>query len=202
MTDTKERPFKCHECPKAFRRKAEVKRHMMTHSEKKPFQCGKCGKSYKVRISLKKHLMTHMPEGAVRGSGQTERHGPMRVHRYDHIMRGWVGDIDVTDRGGRTRVINVFLPLDEHDNSRHEGQGNEGIHGMMTSTRKTDYSTANNVSVDHQTTFPTQFWPPVHGYQAMEKASSVFVVSPVYPEHPYASNAFSQCHMGLQNGLN
>ncbi|KAL2758581.1 hypothetical protein ACRALDRAFT_1075119 [Sodiomyces alcalophilus JCM 7366] len=58
-----ERPFKCDQCPTAFNRNHDLKRHKRIHLSVKPFPCDCCDKSFSRKDALKRHKL-------VKGCGQ------------------------------------------------------------------------------------------------------------------------------------
>lgn len=58
------KPFKCKECPKAFRRSEHLKRHIRSvHSTERPFACIFCDKKFSRSDNLSQHLKTHKKHG-------------------------------------------------------------------------------------------------------------------------------------------
>jgi hypothetical protein len=55
--NTEERQFKCDECPHAFHRNHDLKRHKRIHLEVKPFPCHWCDKRFTRKDALKRHLL-------------------------------------------------------------------------------------------------------------------------------------------------
>lgn len=56
-------PFKCHVCPKEFRRKVSLQDHIATHTgEKLQHQCAVCGKEFKQSGTLRRHMLIHSGE--------------------------------------------------------------------------------------------------------------------------------------------
>ncbi|ROT37541.1 hypothetical protein SODALDRAFT_340774 [Sodiomyces alkalinus F11] len=58
-----DRPFKCDQCPTAFNRNHDLKRHKRIHLAVKPFPCDYCDKSFSRKDALKRHVL-------VKGCGQ------------------------------------------------------------------------------------------------------------------------------------
>ncbi|SCV03694.1 LAME_0H12486g1_1 [Lachancea meyersii CBS 8951] len=62
--DEDEKPFKCQECTKAFRRSEHLKRHIRSvHSTERPFHCSYCDKKFSRSDNLSQHLKTHKKHG-------------------------------------------------------------------------------------------------------------------------------------------
>jgi hypothetical protein len=57
----KHKKHSCNECPKAFTKPIDLKRHLMTHSKTKPFKCShpNCSSSFTLKATLKRHTWTH-----------------------------------------------------------------------------------------------------------------------------------------------
>ena len=51
-----QRPYKCQECPKAFKHKHHLTEHKRLHSGEKPFQCSKCLKRFSHSGSYSQHM--------------------------------------------------------------------------------------------------------------------------------------------------
>ncbi|CEP63915.1 C2H2-type zinc finger protein LALA0_S09e05358g [Lachancea lanzarotensis] len=62
--DDDEKPFKCRECTKTFRRSEHLKRHIRSvHSTERPFHCPYCDKKFSRSDNLSQHLKTHKKHG-------------------------------------------------------------------------------------------------------------------------------------------
>lgn len=62
--EEEEKPFKCQECTKAFRRSEHLKRHIRSvHSSERPFHCSYCDKKFSRSDNLSQHLKTHKKHG-------------------------------------------------------------------------------------------------------------------------------------------
>ncbi|XP_038245272.1 zinc finger protein 436-like isoform X1 [Dermochelys coriacea] len=58
----KEKPHKCPECGKSFRRKWDLTKHQRTHSGERPYPCTDCSKSFSHVSNLIKHQRIHTGE--------------------------------------------------------------------------------------------------------------------------------------------
>ena len=56
---TREKPFKCSKCEKAFSESGKLKVHDRTHTDEKPFSCSLCDKKFRMTHQLKAHGMLH-----------------------------------------------------------------------------------------------------------------------------------------------
>lgn len=56
-SNTEERSFKCDQCPHAFHRNHDLKRHKRIHLEIKPYPCHWCSKRFTRKDALKRHLL-------------------------------------------------------------------------------------------------------------------------------------------------
>ncbi|KAI9025935.1 hypothetical protein CLU79DRAFT_743813 [Phycomyces nitens] len=50
------RPYKCHDCHRAFARKHDLQRHSRVHTGLKPYSCAGCNKAFARTDALKRHL--------------------------------------------------------------------------------------------------------------------------------------------------
>ncbi|KAI0475905.1 hypothetical protein GGR56DRAFT_442180 [Xylariaceae sp. FL0804] len=54
-SQSQDRPFKCDQCPQAFNRNHDLKRHKKIHLEIKPYPCTRCEKAFSRKDALKRH---------------------------------------------------------------------------------------------------------------------------------------------------
>ncbi|KAH3899849.1 C2H2-type zinc finger protein SCDLUD_004147 [Saccharomycodes ludwigii] len=60
-SDDNEKPFKCSECIKRFKRQEHLKRHFRSvHSDERPYPCTLCDKKFSRSDNLTQHLKTHL----------------------------------------------------------------------------------------------------------------------------------------------
>lgn len=65
---TGERPYCCSICTKSFTQKVHLEVHMRTHSSEKPYSCTVCSKTFSQNIHLRVHFRTHTGERPYRCS--------------------------------------------------------------------------------------------------------------------------------------
>ncbi|KAI8842416.1 hypothetical protein BJ741DRAFT_593018 [Chytriomyces cf. hyalinus JEL632] len=69
-SNNREKPHTCSDCPKAFARSNDLKRHQLTHTpEEKPYACQWCGKKFSRPDSVRKHEASVVEGRRVRCSG-------------------------------------------------------------------------------------------------------------------------------------
>ncbi|GBM83667.1 Histone-lysine N-methyltransferase PRDM9 [Araneus ventricosus] len=56
------KPHACYMCPKKFKRKGDLVRHLQTHTGEKPFVCDVCGKGFTHKGHFDTHYRTHTGE--------------------------------------------------------------------------------------------------------------------------------------------
>ncbi|XP_033249532.1 zinc finger protein 501-like [Drosophila miranda] len=101
-TDYLERPYKCPDCPKTFKKKYQHTRHIRTHTEERPHKCTLCSKSFKRKDKLKLHVWTHTGERPFKCTdcsksfiSQCELTVHMRIHtgeqpyQCDHCLKSF-----------------------------------------------------------------------------------------------------------------
>lgn len=62
LKPSEERPYKCQQCPKAYKAHCSLTYHIRTHSGEKPFKCKQCPKAFTRRFRLTEHIRTHLNE--------------------------------------------------------------------------------------------------------------------------------------------
>lgn len=119
---SKNRPFFCNICPKAFKLKGMLTRHLKDHTEKniacahcdkkfslpcylrvhmrthtneKPYECHLCDQKFAMKVRLSYHLANH--KGILREcefcSEKFKNVAKLRIHRFEHIGYPFVCDI-------------------------------------------------------------------------------------------------------------
>lgn len=57
---SEERNFACENCPKSFKERRELARHIqIVHTANRPFQCDECNRSFALKYMLTRHRQTH-----------------------------------------------------------------------------------------------------------------------------------------------
>ncbi|XP_016977465.2 zinc finger protein 501-like isoform X1 [Drosophila rhopaloa] len=62
LTDTRERPFKCSKCSKAFLSKSNLLNHVQAHKGERPYKCTYCPKTFNKTSNLRYHVRRHTGE--------------------------------------------------------------------------------------------------------------------------------------------
>ncbi|KAG6930796.1 zinc finger protein 648 [Chelydra serpentina] len=61
-SEAEERPYKCMQCGRAFKKSSNLLSHIDTHSGAKPYACELCGKAYSHQGTLQQHKRLHTGE--------------------------------------------------------------------------------------------------------------------------------------------
>ncbi|XP_034634906.1 zinc finger protein 648 [Trachemys scripta elegans] len=61
-SEVEERPYKCMQCGRAFKKSSNLLSHIDTHSGAKPYACELCGKAYSHQGTLQQHKRLHTGE--------------------------------------------------------------------------------------------------------------------------------------------
>jgi len=56
---TKSRPYKCTQCPSAFKKSSHLKQHLRSHTGDRPYKCFQCYRNFISSGVLKNHIKTH-----------------------------------------------------------------------------------------------------------------------------------------------
>ncbi|KAG8899612.1 Metallothionein expression activator, partial [Tulasnella sp. 403] len=114
------RPFKCAQCPAAFARKYDLKRHEKSHGEV-VFRCGGCGRKFTRRDALRRHKANEKNakvcvEGAIEECEADEidmRASSRRVKAASPVEAGEVeeGELARADIASAQEAVKVLHPL-------------------------------------------------------------------------------------------
>ncbi|CAL8304847.1 unnamed protein product [Gadus morhua 'NCC'] len=97
---SREKPYRCEQCMKGFKRRGELTTHMRIHSGEKPYRCDQCLKGFKRRCELTTHMRIHSGEKPYRCDQCMKRfsqsghltmhmriHSREKPHRCDQCMK-------------------------------------------------------------------------------------------------------------------
>ncbi|KAJ8363003.1 hypothetical protein SKAU_G00118340 [Synaphobranchus kaupii] len=81
---TWEKPYKCTQCQKLYKRRGHLKDHMRIHTGEKPYKCAHCEKCFSTNSVLIRHLSIHTGEKPYKCT-QCEKLYKRRGHLKDHM---------------------------------------------------------------------------------------------------------------------
>lgn len=56
---TRQRPYLCETCDKAFKHPSDLKKHLLVHTGERPYSCSTCDKAFNQTSVLKRHMRVH-----------------------------------------------------------------------------------------------------------------------------------------------
>ncbi|XP_067104841.1 zinc finger protein 408 [Osmerus mordax] len=84
--DTRERRYRCDQCPKSFFQLCHLKKHQFTHSGFKPYSCSECSKTYSSQENYKAHILMHRGERPFKCQQCDKSYGVKRDLREHEVL--------------------------------------------------------------------------------------------------------------------
>ena len=77
---TREKPYQCSRCYKAFSYKSELSMHIRVHIGEKPYQVSQCDKAFSINSKLTRHMRPHIGENLYSALQNTHKGETISVH--------------------------------------------------------------------------------------------------------------------------